>query len=205
MHITNPILTILATASLATALPSSSTPPKHKPAKTQHIINALAGTYMLVNTSRYAATPQHLPPTNTPSTHNNLPIPDAAYGAAPVGILTYSASGYMSATITATEPSLRPNLTFPFQASDPDSAWALIGKHSVGYAGPFSVNTALPANATSGQLFHGPLVAANVPSWVGTQQKRNYTVVREGGTTWLKIGSERGGGYRGVLWWKRVD
>lgn len=134
-----------------------------------------------------------------------MPIPDAAYGDAPVGILTYSKSGYMSATITATEPGLRPNLTFPFQVTDSDADWALVGKHSIGYAGPFRVNEALPANKTNGQVFHGPLVVANVPTWVGTEQKRNYTVVKEGKDTFLKIGSERGGGYRGVLWWKRVD
>jgi hypothetical protein len=111
----------------------------------------------------------------------------------------------MSATITATEPYLRPNLTFPFQTSDLDSDWALVGKHSIGYAGPFRVNTALPANKTSGQIFHGPLTVANVPTWVNTEQRRNYTVVEEGGSKYLRIGSERGGGYRGVLWWKRVD
>jgi hypothetical protein len=136
---------------------------------------------------------------------NNVPIPDAAYGAAPVGILTYSKSGFMSATVTATEPAFRPNLTFPYQDSDSDADWALVGKHSLGYAGPFSVNEALPANKTSGQLFHGPLIVANVPTWVGSQQKRNYTIVREGADTLLRIGSDRGGGYRGVLWWKRLD
>jgi hypothetical protein len=83
------------------------------------------------------------PPTNPkhhltyPSTLNNIPIPDAAYGIAPVGILTYSRTGYMSATITATEPAFRPNLTFPFQPTDADADWALVGKHSIGYAGPF--------------------------------------------------------------------
>lgn len=111
----------------------------------------------------------------------------------------------MSATITATEPQLRPNLTFPFQATDSDADWALVGKHSIGYAGPFRVNEALPANKTSGQVLHGPLTVANVPTWVGTEQRRNYTVVRENGETLLRIGSERGGGYRGVLWWKRID
>ncbi|KZM20237.1 uncharacterized protein EKO05_0003683 [Ascochyta rabiei] len=190
MHITNPILAIVAAASLTRALPSSSTPPKSNPIKSQDIVATLAGTYTLVNTS---------------STLNDVPVPDAAYGAAPVGILTYSKSGYMSATITATEPQLQPNLTFPFQASDLDSDWALIGKHSIGYAGPFRVNEALPANKTSGQVFHGPLVVANVPTWVGTEQKRNYTVVREGRDTLLRIGSERGGGHKGVLWWKRID
>lgn len=44
---------------------------------------------------------------------------------------------------------------------------------------------------------------------VGQEQKRNYTVIetKEGKTkvTYLKIGSERGGGFRGELWWKKLD
>lgn len=121
----------------------------------------------------------------------------------------YSASGWMSATITATESWLRPNLTFPFQANDTDADWALVGKHSIGYAGPLRLSTDIPANKTNGQVFHGPLTVANVPTWVGANQRRNYTVihVKEEGkkVRYLKIGSERGGGYRGLLWWKRVD
>ena len=53
MHFTNPLLALLATATCTTALPSANTPPKTRPVKTQDIINALAGTYTLVNTSRY--------------------------------------------------------------------------------------------------------------------------------------------------------
>lgn len=61
----------------------------------QAILDALAGTYSLVNTT---------------SARDGVPIPDEAYGERPVGIITYSKSGWMSATITATEPELRPNL-----------------------------------------------------------------------------------------------
>lgn len=115
----------------------------------------------------------------------------------------------MSATITATEPWLRPNLTFPFQPNDTDADWALVGKHGIGYAGPLRLSDEIPANETHGQVFHGPLTVANVPTWQGANHKRNYTIVeiQEGGKTekYLKIGSERGGGYRGTLWWKRVD
>lgn len=111
----------------------------------------------------------------------------------------------MSATITATEPALRPNLTFPFQSTDSDRDWALVGKHGVAYAGPFRISDDVPANLTHGQLFHGPLTVANVPTWQGADHRRNYTIVKQDGVTWLQIGSERGGGYRGVLWWRRID
>jgi hypothetical protein len=111
----------------------------------------------------------------------------------------------MSATITATEPAFRPsNLTFPYHPTDSDANWAAVGRHSIGYAGPLRLNNALPANETSGQVFHGPLTVANVPSWVGANHRRNYTVVEEGGEVYLRIGSERDGGYTGVLVWKKL-
>jgi hypothetical protein len=111
----------------------------------------------------------------------------------------------MSATITATEPSFRPpQLTFPFSPNDTDADWALVGKHSIGYAGPLRLSDAIPANETHGQVFHGPLQVANVPSWVGQSHRRNYTITEEGGETFLTIGSERGGGFTGVLVWKLV-
>jgi hypothetical protein len=111
----------------------------------------------------------------------------------------------MSATITATEPGLRPpQLTFPFRANDTEADWALVGKHSIGYAGPLRLSDAIPASETNGQVFHGPLSVANVPSWMGQSHRRNYTIVQEGGDVLLRIGSERGGGFTGVLWWKRV-
>lgn len=135
---------------------------------------------------------------------NGNPIPDEAYGAAPVGLLIYTASGWMSATITATEPEFRPNLTFPYQPNDTDADWAAVGRHSIGYAGPLRLSDAIPANETNGQVFHGPLTVANVPTWVGANHRRNYTIVEEGGEKYLKIGSERGGGYTGTLWWKKV-
>jgi hypothetical protein len=111
----------------------------------------------------------------------------------------------MSATITATEPSFRPpQLTFPFKANDTDADWALVGKHSIGYAGPLRLSDGIPANETHGQVWHGPLTVANVPSWAGESQRRNYTIVDEGGERFLIIGSERGGGFTGVLMWKLV-
>ncbi|CAK1364330.1 hypothetical protein CB0940_08030 [Cercospora beticola] len=156
----------------------------------QAILDALAGTYALINTT---------------SARDGVPIPDEAYGERPVGIITYSKSGWMSATITATEPELRPNLTFPFQPEDSDDDWALVGKHSIGYAGPITISRDIPANTTSGQIFHGPLVVANVPSWQGALQRRNYTIHTTPEGKLLHIQSTRGGGFTGELWWRKVD
>ncbi|KAH6909076.1 Lipocalin-like domain-containing protein [Coprinopsis sp. MPI-PUGE-AT-0042] len=187
MHFTAIAATLLTCASLATALPSGKSLEKRC---TEHeILKALAGTYRLVNTT---------------SALNGNPIPDEAYGKAPVGLLMYSAEGWMSATITATEPEFRPNLTFPYQPNDTDADWAAVGRHSIGYAGPLRLSDAIPANKTNGQVFHGPLVVANVPTWVGQNQRRNYTVIEDGDESYLKIGSERGGGYTGTLWWKKI-
>lgn len=49
-----------------------------------------------------------------------------------MGHLTYTPEGYMSATITATEPEWRPlDLTFPAQPNQTDAAWAAVGKQYV--------------------------------------------------------------------------
>lgn len=53
----------------------------------QNILDAIAGTWSLINTT---------------SALNGVPQPDRAYGENPHGIITYSRSGWMSATITAT-------------------------------------------------------------------------------------------------------
>jgi len=57
MHFTHSLLALVATTSLASALPN--TPPKTKPVDTQEIMNALAGTWTLVNTSRFVHHPAH--------------------------------------------------------------------------------------------------------------------------------------------------
>jgi hypothetical protein len=47
------------------------------------------------------------------------------------------------------------------------------------------------------------LIVANIPDWVGSEQRRNYTIFDEGRV--LKIDSVRDGGFRGELWWGKVD
>ncbi|KAF6810097.1 hypothetical protein CMUS01_03990 [Colletotrichum musicola] len=153
------------------------------------ILAVLAGTYTLLNTS---------------ATNNGVPVPDKTYGENPVGILTYSKSGYVSATLTSTNPEDRPaNLTFPYEDGQSDADWAKVGRHSIGYAGRLQISDAFPATLTAGQVIHGPLTVANVPSMVGTSARRNYTLFEDGKI--LLISSQRDGGNRGELWWRRLD
>ena len=85
-------------------------------------------------------------------------------------------------------------------------------RHTLAYAGPWKVSPDIPASETSGQLIHGPLWVANVPSWTGSEQRRNYSVFTSSfddgyphGTKLLRIQSRRDNGNEGVLWWRRVD
>lgn len=111
----------------------------------------------------------------------------------------------MSATIAATEPGFRPeNLTFPFQASQLDEDWALVGKHTLAYAGPFTFMEG--STNSSGTVVHGPLTVGNVPSWVGSNQSRNYTVFAgQDEALLLNIFSARTDGTVGELWWQKLE
>ncbi|KLU90859.1 hypothetical protein MAPG_09384, partial [Magnaporthiopsis poae ATCC 64411] len=101
------------------------------------ILSVLAGTYTLLNTS---------------TTLNGVPVPDEAYGHNPSGILVYTKSGFVTATITSTDPEDRPKgLTFPPEAGQSDADWANVARHMVAYAGPVTVSDAVPATNTSGQ------------------------------------------------------
>lgn len=110
----------------------------------------------------------------------------------------------MSATIAATEPQFRPeSLTFPFQANQSDEDWALVGKHTLGYAGPFTFING--STNSSGTLIHGPLTVGNVPAWVGSNQTRNYTVFTESEEViLLNVFSARTDGTIGELWWQKL-
>ncbi|KAJ4419495.1 hypothetical protein N0V82_004940 [Gnomoniopsis sp. IMI 355080] len=153
------------------------------------IIAAIAGVYSLVNTTAYL---------------NGTEVADPVYGSAPVGQLIYTADGFVSATITSTDAADRPaNLTFPFQAGQSDADWAAVGRHSIGYSGPFSVNPDVPSNLTVGGVLHGPLTVANVPSMVGNVQPRNYTLIEDSEGVLLRIDSRRAGGNTGVLFWRK--
>lgn len=110
----------------------------------------------------------------------------------------------MSATLNSMDTADRPlNLTFPFEATDPVSAWALIGEHTLAYAGPFHISDAVPATNESGQVIHGPLITATIPSFIGGNQVRNYSFFED--FTLLNIHSAVTGGLQYSLWWTRLD
>lgn len=86
----------------------------------------------------------------------------------------------MSATLMSSDAAYRPsNLSYPTNETDtqPDSLWAQLGKHTLFYAGPYSVNTVEEGKiGLEGVLVHGPMTVALAPSWVGSAQTRNFTV-----------------------------
>lgn len=142
---------------------------------------------------------------DTSSFLNGVEVADAVYGSAPEGTIIYTANGFMSATITSTDPEDRPaNLTFPYQDGQSDADWAAVGRHSIGYSGPFSVNPAVPSNNVTGGVLHGPLTVANVPSMVENTQARNYTLIEDDEGVVLRIDSRRDGGNTGVLFFRRL-
>ncbi|KAK3324982.1 Lipocalin-like domain-containing protein, partial [Apodospora peruviana] len=156
------------------------------------IIAALAGTYQLINVTSY-----HKPPSTPPGPSN--------WGPDPVGLLTYTREGYMSANQAATVPEWRPtNIVWPPKDNDSDADWALIGRHAMSYAGHFSINTSLPATTTHGQLLHGPLVVASMPYFVGQVQVRNYTVKEQDGETYLFVHAGNVSALMSEILWRRV-
>ncbi|KAF1954283.1 hypothetical protein CC80DRAFT_493803 [Byssothecium circinans] len=137
------------------------------------IAGILVGAWALLN-----ATPTHL---------NGTPIIEKpVIGVAPVGLITYSSEGYMSANLASTDPEDRPlSLRYPAREGDSDVEWAIVGKKNLNYAGNCSVEPW--STPTNGTLTHGPLSVANVPSWTGTNQTRNYRVTQEGDRTVLHL------------------
>lgn len=124
-------------------------------------------------------------------------------------MITYTAEGYMSATLATTDPAYLPkNITFPAQAGQSDEEWALIGKHTLFYAGKFSINETFPSDKRSGQVLHGPIEVSSIPSLIGSFMKREYEVDYD---EWGKIEFLRlvlrgsaSSGYVSALLWKKL-
>ncbi|SPO07067.1 uncharacterized protein DNG_09761 [Cephalotrichum gorgonifer] len=136
--------------------------------------------------------------------------PSPNYGSGVAGILIYTESGYMSTSSASTDLDLLPrdlNVTYPLKEGQSDADWARAGKHTLSYTGPFSFGEAIPgvpSTKKSGQIIHGPLTAAIIPSWIGAEKARNYTIFDSDEGTFIRFLVESEGTV-GQLWWKRLD
>lgn len=144
------------------------------------------------------------------STQNGIPYVDPGYGPHPVGLVHYHPDNYMSATVASTTPEDRPqNLTWPYRAAQGDANWALVGKHMIAYTGPFHLNESVPVIETDGgvegQVVHGPLEVASLPSFVGSYQRREFSLLFQGANaTFLNLQGDLGQGTRQSLWWEKI-
>jgi len=172
--------------------------------KYHHIINALAGSYSLLNRTTYVET-------SCCRCNTRLTNPRHRGGKISVeldwiGVLTYTPGGYLSAITASTNPELRPLvLGWPPKTIDSVSDWAQVGKSSFCFAGPFHISPDLPASITSGQLVHGPMEVTTLPSFMGVSEIRNYTLdVRRDGTylTW-HLWLNDNGSDRVAVYWKK--
>ncbi|KAF2656172.1 hypothetical protein K491DRAFT_692195 [Lophiostoma macrostomum CBS 122681] len=156
------------------------------------VIKAIAGAWVLINNTILDANGTY----RDPSTFGT--------GANPAGLLMYTPGGYMSASIEATEPAWRPtNISWPTRDNDSvlDSDWASVGRHTLSYAGNYSVRA---WNATHGNITHGPLLYAYLPNMVGTRQERNYTLLEGGNMLYVNAINTKDGSV-GALYWRKAD
>lgn len=153
-----------------------------------HTIALFTGAFKLLNVTRL---------------HNGTSVLDTTSGRHPDGVLSYSTNGYVSVLIHATESEWRPsNLTMLDHGSEFDAQWALVGKHSGAYAGPFHFNESSIIDDTHGEVLHGPLVAASLPAQIGQTQRRKFTFSDDG--LYLRLEGELGSGVIDILWWERI-
>ncbi|KAK0625595.1 hypothetical protein DIS24_g11086 [Lasiodiplodia hormozganensis] len=166
----------------------------------ENALSLLVGTWSLLNIS---------------STQNGVPNLDPGLGPHPTGLVHYHPDGYMAAVLASTTPQDRPkNLTWQDRAPRADADWARVGKHSIAYTGPYRLNASVPVVATErgveGQVVHGPLDVATLPSFMGTFQPRDFELVFCGGNrtggegTLLQLHSDLGKGTKMSLWWEKV-
>ena len=114
----------------------------------------------------------------------------------------------MSAILTPTLPEYRPHdLQYAHFDNTTDAQWAVLGKHNLAYAAPFTLSVLPESEEDDGVVVHGPLLS-NVPSYDGVYFTRNFTIGGEGSEYggWLRlvIRNETSGVRNVVLWRKRV-
>lgn len=102
-----------------------------------------------------------------------MPKKNNDLGRNPVGQIIYDSRGYMSASISTTDPEHIPPDRTP-NASTPEDL-ALLAQHILVYAGGLHVVWE-NSTATVGRLIHGPLTVSSRPNWLGKNQTRNYII-----------------------------
>ncbi|KAI0377955.1 Lipocalin-like domain-containing protein [Hypomontagnella monticulosa] len=148
--------------------------------KPEDVIKAISGTWLYLNV------------TNFYDNGTIVPSEPVALGRYPVGMLMYNTYGYMSATFMSARPEDRP----PGVDTDEieigtDAEWSLIGKHTLSYAGPFYVSETTD-DVEVGQITHGPTDIAWLPSWVGKELQKNYTLYDDKDVMRFKTKSKKG-------------
>ncbi|KAK4185140.1 peptidase S8/S53 domain-containing protein [Podospora australis] len=162
------------------------------------ILSALAGSYELLNIT-------------TIRVNDSVEVPNGRDPYLFTGLLVYTSTGYMSATMTSFVASDLPEngtqLTWPPQnTTEFDETWAAVGKTTLAYAGELSINPDFPATRESGSIIHGTLHVTNIPSWGGTLQRRDDKIFKMRGLVFLRLTGRVGQEpTQGALWWKKLD
>jgi hypothetical protein len=117
--------------------------------------------------------------------------------------MMYHPSGYFSSNVQSNDPEDRPtDLSYP-PGDEPDAEWALLSKHMLSYAGPVSVNYVDEGGepgVTSGQLSHGPVEIALLPSWMNRTFLRNFTWYEDEDLLHLQLKNDATGEISKVFW-----
>ncbi|KAI0884298.1 uncharacterized protein GGS22DRAFT_194840 [Annulohypoxylon maeteangense] len=159
-------------------------------AKPKDVIKALTGSWIYLNVTTYYD--------NGTIAHSE----DASLGKSPVGMITYQPT-WMSATFMSSRAEDRPpdlNIDTP-ALPGPDAEWALIGKHTMAYAGPWHVSETTEDKEV-GQVTHGPTWVAWLPAWVGKRLVKNYVLYDEGTT--LRFLYKTSDGNNGDMWFRKL-
>jgi hypothetical protein len=139
---------------------------------------------------------------------------ETPYGKNGTGQILYHSSGYMAVAAQSNDLEHRPqHLTFPpTNDTNSDAEWAVIPKHVMGYAGPFTVDWVDPpryddtgyGRTRTGHITHGPTTFAIMPSWWNVRFERYFTLYQDLGLLKLQTQPDDAP-EKIVLFWKRIS